>query len=698
LHSLLATRVAGEGSRQQRANESRDRGTLLAVEDSEAMSTQRLLTVLAVVASCSNSDPNANPNCTSGKCDGTGGGSNAPDPFKDLGDLAQHDYEYIVIGSGAGGGPLAANLARQGHTVLLLEAGKEAGGKTEYQVPVLHPTATETPDLAWWYFVQHYGDPARGAQDSKFTPDGILYPRGSALGGSTAVNAMITVAPKNSDWDNIASITGDSTWSSANMNGYLARVQKWLGVERPQLDAKILLDGTILSILTGAFRQAGDAGLGTPSTDDNPLANVFVMFNFLTKDINTEIQAGNAQGVYQIPLATSGHRRNGTREYIFSTVRDGRNFPLRVKTQALVTKVTFDDTQDASGNWHANGVDFLDGASLYAADLRASEGAAAPQTVHVHATREVIVSAGAFNTPQLLMLSGVGPSDQLAANGIDVKVPLPGVGKNLQDRYEVGVVSELANDYSAFSRCTFAANDKDPCFTEWRDQNKGPYTSNGGLVSVLFKSSSAQPEADLHIFAVPGVFKGYYPGYSVDANADRHHLTWVILKGHTKNTAGTVRLHSADPRVRPDITFHSFDDGSTDSGQDVDDLNAVVAGVNFVRGIESHTANVDLFNSYKEVWPGPQVQSDADIAAWVKKEAWGHHASCSAKIGADGDADAVLDARFRVRGTTGLRVVDASVFPKIPGTFIVTPVYMVSEKATDVLLGDIGETRNEANF
>jgi len=117
-----------------------------------------------------------------------------------------------------------------------------------------------------------------------------------------------------------------------------------------------------------------------------------------------------------------------------------------------------------------------------------------------------------------------------------------------------------------------------------------------------------------------------------------------------------------------------------------------------VRQIAQKSDAVDLFSSSKEVWPGTTTTTRAQIGDWVKREAWGHHASCSAPIGADGDPNAVLDSRFHVRGTTGLRVVDASVFPRIPGTFIVLPIYMVSEKATDTLLEDIGETRDERNF
>ncbi len=653
---------------------------------------------VATATGCGPAEPAGDDTqCVDGKCDDSGHGVEQ-DPFKDLGDLETREFEFIVVGSGAGGGPLAANLARQGHSVLLLEAGAETGGKTEYNVPVLHPTATETPDLAWHYFVDHYTSKDRQAQDTKDTPEGVLYPRGGALGGSTAVNAMITVAPKNSDWDQIAQLTGDPSWSSGEMRKQYDRVLRWLSTERQDVNAEALFDNSLMSVLTGAFKEAADAGLGGPQVDlVDPIRNLWVMFDFLTRDINDDIMAGSGRGVYQFPLATKGHRRNGTREYLRSTVSDARRFPLRIKTQALVTKVLFADAPEANGKWRATGVEFLDGPHLYAGDLRAGEGAPQPRTVRVRATREVILSAGAFNTPQLLKLSGIGATDELSQHGIATRVELPGVGTNLQDRYEVGVVTELSDDFSAFRRCTFGADADDPCFRDWQ-RGRGAYTSNGGVASILMKSSPEKPEADLHIFALPGVFKGYYPGYSVDANKDRHHLTWVILKGHTQNRGGTVKLKSADPRVRPAINFHYFDDGDVDQGQDVNDLTAVVNGVELVRKIADRSDAVDWFTSHTEVWPGRAASSRQQIGDWVKREAWGHHASCSAPIGADSDPNAVLDSQFRVRGTEGLRVVDASVFPKIPGTFVVLPIYMVSEKATDVILESMGETRKPQSF
>src|SRR5687768_706374 len=152
-----------------------------------SLSKAAILSLLVTsVTSCAESAETGpvDTNCTDGKCDGTG---TAPDPFKDLGDIETREFEYIVVGSGAGGGPLAANLARQGHSVLLLEAGKETGGLTDSVVPAFHAFATETPDLAWHYFIEHYKDPNRQSSDPKRTPEGVLYPRGGGLGGSSAV-------------------------------------------------------------------------------------------------------------------------------------------------------------------------------------------------------------------------------------------------------------------------------------------------------------------------------------------------------------------------------------------------------------------------------------------------------------------------------------------------------------------------------
>lgn len=586
------------------------------------------------------------------------------------------EYEYIIVGAGAGGGPLAANLARAGHSVLLLEAGNDPCEILQNQVPAFHAMASENPALAWSYFVDHYGDPTQAQRDSKYTPEGILYPRGTGLGGSTSVNAMISVTPHDRDWDELALATGDSSWKSANMKGYFEQVRTWLDVERA--DPSLALgDQKIVEIVLAAgltFDQ---------SASQSSLLGELI--GILNRDL-TKTPA--KEGLYNIPLATKDGRRNGVRDYVLETVRDG--YPLTVKTGAFVTNVVFAETAGADGKPRVTGVDFIEGENLYRAGLAAPDIPSESRTVN--ATREVILSAGTFNTPQILKLSGIGPADELQALGIDVAVDLPGVGENMQDRYEVGIVHETRRDFDIIRDCTFGANG-DPCLEEWRD-GYGLYTSNGSTVGIVRKSSPELSEPDLFIFGAPADFRGYYPGYSKDSLVDKKTFSWIVLGAHTENRAGSVSLASTDPRDTPHIDFSYFHEGSTNNGQDQRDLDAMVEGVDFVRKIAKKTRDVQvLFPAFNEVWPGDEVDEREEIEQFIKDEAWGHHACCTSKMGGDDDPMAVLDSRFRVRGTSGLRVVDASIFPEIPGLFVAVPIYMISEKATDTLLEEIGESR-----
>jgi choline dehydrogenase len=279
----------------------------------------------------------------------------------------------------------------------------------------------------------------------------------------------------------------------------------------------------------------------------------------------------------------------------------------------------------------------------------------------------------------------VGPREELTDLGIDVRVDLPGVGENLQDRYEVGVVYEMKSDFTLLEDCAFKppqpGQGPDRCFEEWQS-GRGVYTTNGVALAIIEKSQRAQ-DPDLFIFGLPGYFKGYFPKYSEEVVRERNRFTWAILKAHTLNTAGKVTLRSDDPRDVPHVNFRYFDEGSDASG---DDLESVVEGVEFVRRMMGRASEV----IERELVPGENVRTREQIREFVRNEAWGHHASCTCKMGVkEEDEMAVVDSDFRVHGTTNLRVVDASVFPRIPGFFIVTAVYMIGEKASDVILADV---------
>lgn len=247
------------------------------------------------------------------------------------------------------------------------------------------------------------------------------------------------------------------------------------------------------------------------------------------------------------------------------------------------------------------------------------------------------------------------------------------------------MAGEADSEFSLLAPCTWL-NGTDPCLEQWQDVPllKGAYSTNGIAIAYLKHSTVAEQigSPDLEIGGVPAYFNGYYPGYAVNATRGKNVWTWLTLKAHSRNTAGTVTLKSANPRDIPNILFNSFAEGGDE------DVQAVLEGVQF--GIQAFKNLIPLDGGFTQIWPPPATtQTDDELRQFIRDEAWGHHASCSCPIGADGDPMAVLDSKFRVRGVDGLRVVDASAFPRIPGTYIVLPLYMLSEKAADAVLADV---------
>jgi choline dehydrogenase-like flavoprotein len=362
----------------------------------------------------------------------------------------------------------------------------------------------------------------------------------------------------------------------------------------------------------------------------------------------------------------------GTRERLLDVAKKHPD-RLRIELHALATRVLFDD-----GN-RAIGVEYLKGERLYAAHPNASPNASASagETRTVRARREVILAGGAFNTPQLLMLSGIGDPGVLDKCGIATRIPLPGVGRNLQDRYEVPVVNRMVRPWTMLEGATFTTADRQ--YRDWATRRRGVYTTNGTLLSVVQRSMVGKPVPDLFCYAVLAEFRGYKPGYSEDIRKRHDVLTWIVLKGHTNNRGGSVTITSPDPRARPDVRFRYFEEG-TDAGGD--DLQSVVEGVRLVRRM---AAGMKPELIAEEELPGADVTSDAALREFVRNHAWGHHASCTCAIGAEA-AGGVLTSDFRVHRTAGLRVVDASVFPRVPGLFIVSAIYTVAEKAADGII------------
>ncbi|KAJ3569069.1 hypothetical protein NPX13_g6207 [Xylaria arbuscula] len=405
------------------------------------------------------------------------------------------EYDYVVVGSGPGGGPVAANLAVAGFKVLLIDAGGDSGEATKEVVPALHFLASEFEDTAWSFWVNHFDDIGQQRRDSKMIytmpngtqyrglnpppgaePLGILYPRAGTLGGCSRHNAMITMYPFDQDWDTIAETTGDDSWTGANMRQYWEKVEKndylpssvvghgyqgWLTTSVTYLGL-VLEDFKFLAlVLSGATAAGQNIVTGLLNTITN-LATIFAV------DINGPGQLGKP-GLYQVPTAIKEGVRASPRERILDVANavnyDGTlKYHLDIKLNTLVTKINF---KDVDGNPRATGVEYLEGKSLYRADARSSSAKVTGKG-SVRASREVIVAGGAYNTPQLLKLSGIGPASELESFGIPVVVDLPGVGTNMQDRYENAVISVSDQDYTLTGDCTFTLTDgPDPCLEKW---------------------------------------------------------------------------------------------------------------------------------------------------------------------------------------------------------------------------------------
>jgi choline dehydrogenase-like flavoprotein len=739
---------------------------------------------------------------------------------------AQHQltsrFHYIIVGSGAGGGPLAARLALAGKRVLLIEAGSdpikakpspaypnaEVGEVT--RIPAYYAAASEDGELSWMFSVRHYADTARQELDEKYnespfdpnrpqgasTPidpkyldphpnggkQGVFYPRSSALGGCTAHHAMIVIRPNGKDWNYIAELTGDDSWRSDRMRGYFAKMERNLYIKAYDQFLRRLLGifyyiWRWLVLLFDRRPTVGDGGHGfegwqptsfidpylvtTIKETDQPFFKAIVKaalavlhsnYSFIAllkrallrfrvvqhidfNDVNT--RRASPEGVFLIPIGTQGDktddadglnpgRREGVREFLLSTVKR-RPDKLVILTETHVTKVLFEKTV-AGEPPRAIGVEAVNAPHLYEASPLQQPP---PQkaAVRFFATTEVILCGGSFNTPQLLMISGIGDREHLAEHGIyslfgaDGKplqqlatgngkaaatvpvIHLPGVGRNMQDRYEVTVISELNKELSTLNDVSFTPGDgNDPARNTWLAGEKGLYATNGGTLAIIRRSAALQndePEPDLFTFAASATFRGYYWNWSRelfkrylggDEKNEHKFWSWVILKAYTQNNAGTVKLRTANPFDMPEICFHSFEETPGDGWQK--DLAALVDAVRFVRNVNAKNPRQFIH----EIQPGKDIADGSpEMEHWIKTQAWGHHACGTCRIGSDPwradtqaliDNHAVLDSRFRVHGVKGLRIVDASVFPKIPGYFILAPIFMIAEKAADVLIAD----------
>lgn len=606
----------------------------------------------------------------------------------------QTDYDYVVVGSGPGGAPVAVNLATAGYKVLLLEAGGNHTKHYSQEIPAFFGAAQWSLEQGWWFYTKNYDNETLGAQNTKMVwekpnggywvgtdaPEGskqlgIWYPRAGTLGGCDTHNGGLTVLPSEWDWNNIKALTGDESWGHEHLQALFEKLERNLvvpeGTPGHGFDGYMPVgvgnktyyeqDSKIVAVAQGSCAALGFDERAN-STDFDILAR---------PDVNQKADDRDSQNdVYQISFkADEMGRRYSAGTLVNDAVAKG--LPLTVQFNSLVTKVIIDD------NLQATGVEYLEGTHLYKADPKYQSNSTG--TLHtVRAKREVVVSGGAFNTPQILMLSGIGPAEHLADHDIPVKVNLPGVGRRLQDHYEIPVMHEFSNNFTYWDRCEVAGG-RDVCLEDWKE-GKGEFTTLGFGPFVLYTTSVApRGERDIILYGAPDGVIGHVPPFvnDTDLTTARNLYTYTVSESHSRNRAGRITLRSNSPRDVPEINFNYFTDGGEE------DIQGMIDGIEFARSIFD-----EIPDTVGEAYPGRHVKTREQLKEFVMAEAFGHHASSSAAIGSDDDELAVLDSKFRVRGVKGLRVVDASSFPEVPGTFPLISFFIMSEKASESILED----------
>jgi choline dehydrogenase len=533
-------------------------------------------------------------------------------------------YDTIIVGGGSAGSVLGNRLSEDpGHRVLVLEAGR-----SDWRIdPFIHMPAALTfpigsPFYDWMY--ESEPEPFMGGRR-------IYHARGKVLGGSSSINGQIFQRGNPMDYERWGADPGMATWDHAHCLPYFKRMETclaaapddpWRGHDGPL----VLERGPATNPLFGAFFDA-TVEAGYPRTDD---VNGYRQEGFAPFDRNIH----------------RGRRLSAARAYLHPIMRRRRN--LTVRTSTLVTHL------------------HTDGARATGVEIERHGGGT--ETIEAG---EVILAGGAINTPQLLLLSGIGPAADLEALGIPVVADRPGVGQHLQDHLEVYIQYRSLQPVSMQPTATQLWR-RPFIGAQWLFLRSGPGATNhfegGGFVRS--NDEVAYPNLMFHFLPLSIRYDGSAgtPGHGYQVHVGPMY----------SDARGTVTLKSRDPHEHPALLFNYL---STDQ-----DRREWVEAVRTARHILGQSA-MDPFNG-GETSPGATVETDEEILDWVRRDAeTALHPSCTARMGID-EASVVDPLTMRVHGVDGLRVVDASAMPYVTNGNIYAPVMMLAEKAADLIRGD----------
>ena len=535
------------------------------------------------------------------------------------------DFDYIVVGAGSAGCVTASRLVKDhGARVLLIEAGPSNNH------PLLRMPAGFIKMLA--------GSKYLSFQETTPQPqlDGRVHdvPQGHLLGGGSSVNAMVYMRGRPSDYERWSAATGGAGnsigWSWDDL------LPHYVGQENNQ------------SLAGPAHGTEGPLSVSNPR-HIAAMSDIFVKtLQQMGQPLRQDFNGGTQAGVGYMQITTKNGKRCGAVEaYLAPVMGDGR---LAIRTNITVTRIVIEQGR-------AVGVDYAEGG----------------QQKTAWASAEVIVTAGAFGTPKLLMLSGIGPAMQLRQHGLAVRSDLPGVGENLMDHHEVPIVA------TTHGRLGYFGEDRG-----WRMIRNGlqylmfgngPVSTNGCEACAFINPLATGEEPSLQFYCVPTVYLardvlGVAPADGVTLNS-------CLLQPKAR---GTVRLRSANPAdmplVNPNYLGHE------------EDIRQEIAGLRFARETLA-TAPMDR-HIKAEIFPGPEMRTDVELLVHCKRSVKTcYHPSGTARMGTDDDLMAVLTPDLKVKGIAGLRVFDVAMMPSIISGNTNAPAMAVADRAVAIMMGEL---------
>ena len=537
----------------------------------------------------------------------------------------QFEADYVVVGAGSAGCAIAARLSEDPATkVALLEAGG-SDLSPWVRMPIGYGGAFFHPKLNWRY----YSEPDEGFLGRK-----AYWPRGKVLGGSSAINAMVYVRGQARDFDLWAE-AGNPGWSYADllphfrkMEDYAGQPSEWRG-------------------------RGGPIGVRDIDGAAHPLSHAFLAAaSAAGYNLNPDYNGADQEGVGFFQITTRGGLRCSAATGYLHPARRRPN--LRIETGALATRLIFEGRRCV-------GVEYRQHGRLF----------------EIRARREVILSAGAVNTPQLLQLSGIGDAARLAALGIETRLDRPAVGANLQDHIGFDYIFEA-------NRPTLNA-----VLGPWRGRigaglrylatSDGPLSLSVNQAGGFVRSDPGRDRPNIQLYFSPLSYTRAVPGRRRLLAPDVFPGFMIGISNCHPKSRGHLHIRSSDPAAPPEIHPRYL--------SAPEDLDELVSGAAIIRKIASQSQIAAAIN--RELHPGVETRTSEAIVEDIRQRSTSVYHPCgTCRMGPDPDAGAVVDARLRVHGIGGLRVADASIFPSITAGNINAPAIMVGEKAAHMIRED----------